>query len=108
MNGASRASTSIVPLSGSWIPAMQRSRVLLPLPLRPITAKNSPGATSNEMSRSASNRSWPKLTIGCLTRSLSVHTRWRGIANDFDSPSTRRAAWVALAGACPSCGTRVT
>ena len=54
---------------------MQRSSVLLPLPLRPMTAKNSPGAMSNEMSCSASQRSWRRPAIGWRMRSLSVQAR---------------------------------
>ena len=91
-----RAFTSTVPLSGSWIPAMQRSSVLLPLPLWPITAKNSPGFTSNDTSLSASRWSCSKLAIGCLSRSLSVQERWRGIVEGLrevlDTQGGRHAA----------------
>src|SRR6476659_5760768 len=83
------------------MPAIQRSRVLLPLPFRPITAKNSPGWTSKETSRSASKWSWRKLATGWRMRAFSVQVRWRGTTNDFDTSLTRTEALPTDSGCLP-------
>jgi hypothetical protein len=45
--------TSRWPLEGRKIPAIRRSSVVLPEPLRPITPTASPGSIENEASRTA-------------------------------------------------------
>src|SRR5215210_3177125 len=75
------------------MPARHLSRVLLPDPLRPTMPKNSPSATWNEMSRSATSSSTSMRRSGCSARSLSVMTCWRGTRNVLLRPTTSTAAW---------------
>src|ERR1700722_4202503 len=70
------------------MPARHFSSVLLPLPLRPAIAKNSPERTSKEMSRSASKDSWRLRRSGCSARSLRVCTRSSGTRKVLLTPST--------------------
>ena len=51
--GAISPLTVTLPVVGYITPAISFSIVLLPLPLRPISATDSPGSILNEMSRSA-------------------------------------------------------
>ena len=52
---------AIVPLLGLSMPAIRLSSVLLPEPLGPINAMNSPAATSRSMSNST-GMAWPPRT----------------------------------------------
>ena len=53
MRGAISPLTVTVPLVGYMTPAMSLSIVLLPLPLRPMSATDSPGSTEKLTSRKA-------------------------------------------------------
>jgi len=71
------------------MPARHFSKVLLPLPFRPAIPKNSPGATANDTSCSASKVRLLTFLRGCSARSLSVCRISSGTVKVFD---TDRAA----------------
>src|ERR1700720_2174280 len=88
----------MVPESGASRPARQRSRVLLPEPLRPVTSRTSPVATDAETPprtarRPKRRRTWAKLKAGGMGSEYNLAAR--------PPPWPAGVAWPAMRGRLP-------
>src|SRR3990170_295771 len=75
-SAAAPPSTRTRPALGSTRPASRRSSVVLPMPLRPVTATTSPASTRRESSARTGPVAYPALTPSISA--AVVMTRWYG------------------------------